>query len=343
METRIIDIRDLGSAAAGQAFAEAGELLRSGGLVAFPTETVYGLGADALNGAAAARIFAAKGRPADNPLIAHIDSLEMGEKLAVFTDLAGRLAEKFWPGPLTLVLPKRAAVPDATTAGLDSVALRRPSHPAALALIRAAGLPIAAPSANASGRPSPTLADHVYEDLAGKVPLILDGGPVEIGMESTVVDARGELPVLLRPGKITLEQLRELCGGCLPAGSAEAERPPAPGMKYRHYAPQGQLTLVPDWRAMEACRLQWLREATGEPLLILSRESAAELRRRGLRPEYMLVYGGRGDVEAYARQAFACLREADRRGAARIIAETVPEQGLGRAIMNRLNKAASKK
>ncbi len=343
METQIIDVRDRDSAGARQAFAWAGELLRAGGLVAFPTETVYGLGADALNSQAAEGIFAAKGRPADNPLIAHIDSLDMGERLAGFTPLGLRLAKKYWPGPLTLVLPKRPIVPDATTAGLNTVALRYPAHPAAQALIQAAGLPIAAPSANLSGKPSPTLAQHVYEDLAGKIPLILDGGPVLIGLESTVVDAQGDLPVLLRPGQISLEELAAFCGDCLlPAGEA-ARRPAAPGMKYRHYAPKGALYLAPDWRAIEAQRLALLVQGPEEPLLILSQESAGELQARGLRPENMLIYGSRGDQAAYARTAFACLREADRRGAGRIIAETVPQQGLGRAIMNRLSKAAAKK
>lgn len=321
------------------AILAAAACLRRGELVGFPTETVYGLGADALRPQAVARIFAAKGRPADNPLIAHICSYEMGAAIARFTPLAEKLAAEFWPGPLTLVLPRLAVVPDIVTAGLDTVGVRWPSHPAAAALIRAAQTPVAAPSANLSGRPSPTLASHVYEDMAGKIPLILDAGPVEIGLESTVVDATGALPVLLRPGRVTFEQLRALCGGCLLPDGKSSERPAAPGMKYRHYAPRGALYLAGDHRAAEALRLRLLSEAPTPPLLLLPDASADYFRGLGV-PEREIIRLGASE-ESFAARIFAALREADQRRAARIICQRVPTQGLGRAIMNRLEKAAA--
>lgn len=323
----------------GAGIRAAADLLRRGELVGFPTETVYGLGAAALQPQAVAKIFAAKGRPADNPLIVHIAGREMAEPVARFTPLAEKLAARFWPGPLTLVLPRRAVVPDIVTAGLDTVGLRWPSHPAAAAMIAAAGLPVAAPSANRSGRPSPTLARHVLEDLAGRVPLILDAGPVEIGLESTVVDATGALPVLLRPGKITMEELASFCGGCLLPDGKSSERPPAPGMKYRHYAPQGALYLAADYRAAEALRQRLLAADPAPPLMLLSDASANYFRGQGL-PEDEILSLGANEAE-FAARLFAALREADTRRAGRIICETTKESGLGRAIMNRLARAAA--
>ena len=343
METLVYSIQDMASREAREGLELAGKLLREGGLVGFPTETVYGLGASALDEAAVAAIFAAKGRPGDNPLIAHIDSLEMGRELVAFTPLAERLAARYWPGPLTMVLESRGRTPRSVSAGLDTLAVRFPSHPGARAMIRAAGLPVAAPSANLSGRPSPTLARHVLEDMAGRIPLILDGGPVEIGLESTVVDARGETPVLLRPGRVTREELAALCGDCALAGTKECQRPAAPGMKYRHYAPQGQLSLVNDWREAEALRERMLAEAADRPLLLLSAESAAALTARGVPREEVLSLGPEGDSGAFAHNLFAALREADRRQARRIIGQRVAENGLGAAVMNRLNKAAGGK
>jgi len=334
METRLYPTTE-------EHLAEAAALIRSGQLVGFPTETVYGLGADALQADAVAGIFAAKGRPADNPLIAHICSHAMAEQLAEFTPLARRLAERFWPGPLTVVLPKKSIVPDIVSAGLPTVAIRWPSHPAAARLIELAGTPIAAPSANKSGRPSPTLASHVWEDLQGKVPLILDGGAVEIGLESTVVDARGQVPVLLRPGRITMEQLRELAGDCLLPDGLSGKRPMSPGMKYRHYAPQGALYLAADYRAVEALRTHMLEEDPTPPLLLVPDAGADALAAHGVPQEEMIRMGQ--SEEDMAARLFAALREADTRGAARIICQQAEESGLGRAIMNRLHKAASKK
>ncbi len=229
----------------------AGELIREGHLVAFPTETVYGLGANALDADAVRRIFEAKGRPGDNPLIVHISALsQLPALIAGAPSPAARaLMDAYWPGPMTLIFPKSDAVPEAVTAGLGTVAVRFPAHPAARALIDAAGVPIAAPSANRSGRPSPTSARHVLEDMDGRVPLILDGGDCEVGLESTVIDLSGETPRVLRPGGVTPEMIVAACGSAgvdpavmRPLGENEVAR--SPGMKYRHYAPVGALTVV---------------------------------------------------------------------------------------------------
>ena len=229
----------------------AGEILKKGGLVAFPTETVYGLGGDALNPEASARIYAAKGRPSDNPLIVHIADMEALKVLASeVPEKARLLADRFWPGPLTMIMPKSDAVPYATTGGLDTVAIRMPSHPTAYELIRSSGVYIAAPSANTSGRPSPTTAQHVYEDLNGRIDMIIDSGKVDIGLESTIVDLTGEMPTILRPGYITKEMLEEAVGPVTIDKAILADhedpnlRPKAPGMKYKHYAPKGDLVIV---------------------------------------------------------------------------------------------------
>ena len=338
METKIYRIKDLASPQDKAALAEAGACIHAGELVGFPTETVYGLGADALNAAAVGKIFVAKGRPADNPLIAHICSTAMGELLADFTPMAQMLAEHFWPGPLTMVMPRRPIVPDVVTAGLETVAIRWPSDPIAAALITAAATPIAAPSANTSGRPSPTKASHVVEDMAGKIPLILDGGPVSIGLESTVVDVRGQYPLLLRPGQITAEELAKLCGDCLFPSTADAQRPAAPGMKYRHYAPKGQVYLAQD--AQEALLIAARLEAT--PLFLGSAELAAELTRQGIAAQRVKALFTDGNFYQYAQNIFAALRDADSTDEANIVVEAVPEKGLGLAIMNRLKKAAAK-
>lgn len=322
---------------------QAAAIIRGGGLVAFPTETVYGLGANALDAAAVSSIFAAKGRPQDNPLIVHIADLATAYRLAQFTPLAMQLAQQFWPGPLTLVLNSNSLVPDVVTAGLSTVALRFPAHAAAQQLIAASGLPIAAPSANISGRPSPTLAAHVLEDLDSRIPLILDGGAVEIGLESTVVDATGSVPLLLRPGQISEEHLRRVAGACQVAKVADsAAAPPSPGMKYRHYAPKGQLQLVSDWRAAEAAQLGIRQRQGAEPLLLLTDATAEQMLERHLTEESNIIRLGNSKKQ-YAANLFAALREADVRAARFIIAETVEESGLGQAIMNRLNKAAGGK
>ena len=232
-------------------YEKAGEILRAGGLVAFPTETVYGLGADALDEAASAKIYAAKGRPSDNPLIVHIADMDAVYKLASeVPEAAVKLADKFWPGPLTMILKKSDIVPESITGGLGTVAIRMPSHKVAAELIRSSGVYIAAPSANTSGKPSPTLASHVIKDLSGKIDMIIDGGSVGIGLESTIVDMSEDIPVILRPGYITKEMLENVVGEVKVDPAIVGEAPKkniiakAPGMKYRHYAPKGQMTIV---------------------------------------------------------------------------------------------------
>ena len=312
----------------------AAALLRAGELVAFPTETVYGLGADALNGEAAARIFAAKGRPADNPLIAHIagESGLAGLIAGEPCTCARKLMRAFWPGPMTLIFPKSPRVPREVTAGLDTVAVRMPSHPVARALIRAAQTPIAAPSANRSGRPSPTTAAHVLEDMEGRIPLILDGGPCEVGLESTVVDVTGARPRILRPGGVTLEMLEGVVGDVdvdegvlhqLQAGSQAR----SPGMKYKHYAPKGEVTIVTGPRAAQ--EIARLYDAAGERAAILAFSQADYGARRVYR------------LKNAPGELFAALRQLDEDGMETIYAEDVPTTGVGLAVMNRLMRAAA--
>ena len=336
--------------------AEAAGILRSGGLVAFPTETVYGLGGNALDPEAAKKIYAAKGRPSDNPLILHIADMEALSGIAKeIPPMAEKLADAFWPGPMTMVFEKRPEVPDATTGGLPTAAVRMPAHPTALALIRAAGLPIAAPSANLSGRPSPTTAAHVWEDLHDRIPMILDGGPCGIGLESTVVDVTGEVPVILRPGYVTREMIAEVCGACSvdPAVEhpTEGMRPKAPGMKYRHYAPKAPLTLVEGEAKAAAEKIASLAaEAAGKGLRvgILGTEETAALYRE-LLPEAVKdrirvqVIGSRKDPSSVARNLFAVLRAFDETGEEELFGETFPTDHLGFAVMNRLEKAAGHK
>ena len=249
METKRIIIEDRNHIK-DEELKEAASILRSGGLVAFPTETVYGLGGNALDEDAARKIYAAKGRPSDNPLIAHVSCVEEVAPLVKEIPEAGRkLMEAFWPGPLTMIFPKSEKVPYGTTGGLDTVAIRMPDDPVANRLIALAGVPVAAPSANTSGRPSPTTADHVWQDMNGRIEMIIDGGPVGIGVESTIVDVSSAIPSVLRPGAITMEMLAEVLGEVSvdPAilGPLSADvRPKAPGMKYKHYAPKADLTLV---------------------------------------------------------------------------------------------------
>ena len=318
----------------------AAALLRAGELVAFPTETVYGLGADALNAEASARIFAAKGRPADNPLIAHIAGenglagLIAGEPCAC----ARALMRAFWPGPMTLIFPKSPRVPREVTAGLDTVAVRMPSHPVARALISAAQTPIAAPSANRSGRPSPTTAAHMLEDMDGKIDGIVDGGPCTVGVESTIVDLTADPPRLLRPGGVTLEELRSVLGevavdkavtGLLSAG----EQPRAPGMKYRHYAPKAPVTVVRgDPEKGAAYILAHIRQGSG---VICFDEYAP---RFAGHPVELL--GPAGDKAEQARHVFDALRFFDGTGVEEIWAQCPDDAGIGLAVSNRLNKAA---
>ncbi|MGE5554121.1 MAG: L-threonylcarbamoyladenylate synthase [Betaproteobacteria bacterium] len=362
------------------ALAEAGKVLRQGGLVAFPTETVYGLGANALDPAAVGKIFIAKGRPADNPLIVHVAEREsLAELVADVPEVGRALMDQFWPGPLTLVLPKSAQVPGGVTAGLPTVAVRMPDHEVALGLIAAAGVPVAAPSANRSGRPSPTTAAHVWEDLQGRVELILDGGPTGVGVESTVVDVTGSVPALLRPGGVGLEELRRVAGEVAvdPALSGKGvEHPRSPGMKYKHYAPQAPLMLIepgpassPErvgeaaWQAVQ----EQLAAAPGHAVGLLAlRENlphhrhaaaAAQVPFYAVQPVHAaqpglgvqtpatgviaLESGSANDPAAIANRLFAALRWFDAAGVAAIVAEGIAPDGLGFAVMNRLRKAAT--
>lgn len=325
---------------------EAGALLKEGALVAFPTETVYGLGANALDAEAAAKIYAAKGRPSDNPLIVHIADMESLPLItAEIPETAGKLAEKFWPGPLTMVLKKSEAVPYGTTGGLDTVAVRMPSHPIALEMIRKGGGYIAAPSANTSGRPSPTLASHVAEDMNGIIPLILDGGAVGIGIESTIVDLTDEVPTILRPGFITREMLEEVVGEVrIDKGLAADAKvaPKAPGMKYRHYAPKAELVIVEGASKAVIEKINALvkeKEALGIRTGIIGTEETVRQYPSGL----VKSMGTRTDELSISSHLYAILREFDESDVQIIYSESFEEGALGSAIMNRLLKAAGHK
>lgn len=333
---------------------KAAQIIRDGGLVAFPTETVYGLGGNAYDPDAARRIYAAKGRPSDNPLIAHIADYEMLTDLAdEIPEMAQVLIHRFWPGPMTLIFKKTDAIPHSTTGGLDTVAVRMPSHPVARALIRAAGVPIAAPSANRSGRPSCTRAEHVKEDLDGAVEMILDGGEVGIGLESTIIDVTGEKPVLLRPGFISEEMLRTLFDGlevdAASVGPMDPEaHPKAPGMKYRHYAPTAQMTIVRGCH--EGTEQEILRRVLSDLAehkkvgVLCSRQSLPfyEGKLNGYAEEdvTLVCVGDREHPETIAHNLFDALRSFDSTAAEVIYSEAFEEGEIAGAIMNRLRKAA---
>lgn len=319
---------------------KAAEVIKSGGIVAFPTETVYGLGANALDEAAVSRIFERKGRPQDNPLIVHVDSTVSARKIAEFNDKAEALAEKFWPGPLSMVL-RNIGIPAAVTAGLDTVAVRMPDNDAALSLISAAGVPIAAPSANRSGSPSPTRALHVEQDL-GEDLLILDAGECSIGVESTVVDVTQDVPVVLRPGAITLEMIKECIGDAVAASPSFDEQgpPPSPGMKYRHYAPKAAITVVEgnDVSVAEAIKFLYDKDIKkgDSPIVLVSRENRKYYGKRNL-----AVTGSSGDPREAAKSLYSLLRQADDELYTNIYFEAIPKSGIGFAVMNRIYKAAA--
>lgn len=323
----------------------AAHILKQGGLVAFPTETVYGLGADALNADAAAKIYAAKGRPSDNPLIVHIADVEDVYKLATnVPEQATLLMEAFWPGPLTMILQKRDLVPDGTTGGLKTVAIRMPSHPIALSLIRESGVFIAAPSANTSGRPSPTTAEHVYEDMQGRIEMILDGGAVGIGIESTIVDLTGSIPTILRPGFITKAMLENIVGEvAIDKALIEPDpnlRPKAPGMKYTHYAPKGKLSIV-ETSDVVASINSLISDYTGKGYrvaVLASAEHADEYQ-----CDNILTLGQANKGETIAAHLYGALRECDARSIDYIFSESFYQTDLGGAIMNRLLKAAGQR
>lgn len=325
----------------------AADTIKKGGLVAFPTETVYGLGANGLDGRAVAGIYRAKGRPPDNPLILHVADVTMAGRLSSELPAAARLLiSHFWPGPLTLVVPRSGDIPEEVTGGLDTVAIRMPDHPVALALIRSAGLPVAAPSANRSGRPSPTTASHVQEDLQGRIDVILDAGPAGLGVESTVLDLTGETPVILRPGGVTLEQLVPLVGQVIVDPSVLGEKlprdrvPRSPGMKYTHYAPAAPVVLYEGNQGEAVGRLSARAKellARGERVGILATEE-----NRACYPEGAVIFtmGPRENPAAAAASLFGLLRQFDQRQVNIILAEGLEPKGIGLAVMNRLRRAA---
>jgi L-threonylcarbamoyladenylate synthase len=310
-------------AASDTSIDDAARVIREGGLVAFPTETVYGLGADATNGEAVAAIFAAKGRPSFNPLIVHVSDLAAAETLGVFSDTARALAAAFWPGPLTLVVKRRAGCPvaDLATAGLDTLALRVPDHPVAQHLLRRAGRPLAAPSANRSGHVSPTLARHVDEDLGDRVAMILDGGATVHGVESTVVDASGGGVTLLRPGAVTADDLARVLGYAITHGAAVTDAPVSPGQLASHYAPSARL------------RLEAYSAHDGEALLAFGPAA--------LSTGFVINLSPTGDLAEAAANLFAALRAFDAAGSMAVAVMPIPETGLGVAINDRLRRAAA--
>ncbi len=327
---------------------DAGEIIRKGGLVAFPTETVYGLGGDGLNPEASKKIYAAKGRPSDNPLILHICDIKQLEDIAETDDVRiKKLAEKFWPGPLTMVLKKKDIVPKSTTGGLETVAVRMPNNKVALDLIRAANTPIAAPSANTSGRPSPTNGKRVAEDLDGKIDMILDAGSVEIGLESSIIDLTGEKACILRPGAVTKEMFEEVLGEIDvdrvvkdPSSVKEGYKPKAPGMKYRHYAPKAELKMFRGEEkkvANEINKLAAEDEKCGLKVGIIASLETAKLYDFG----EVVVIGPRNNDVEIARNLYEILREFDDKKADRIYSEVFEDGKLAKAIMNRFSKAAS--
>ena len=324
-----------------EAFEEAGELIRNGQLVGFPTETVYGLGADALNAEAVKSIFAAKGRPQDNPLIVHISEIDQIYQLidGPMPKNARLLAENCWPGPLTMIFPRSKLIPDAVTAGLDTVGIRLPQSEYARAFITACRRPIAAPSANRSGRPSPTTAQRVFEDMDGRIPLILDGGDSLFGVESTVLDVSGDVPRILRPGGVTKEQIIEITGGCITDDAVmrplkEGEKPRSPGMKYRHYAPKAPVTIYEGTKENVISAIKSAYDQTEGAVILAPTDCIA-------------CYGKRSTIDmgldqsTAAHAVFEALRVADDMNATAVFAHAVDYSGMGLAVMNRLGRAAA--
>jgi len=320
------------------AILEAAEIIRGSGLVAFPTETVYGLGANALNPEAAGKIFEAKGRPADNPLIAHIADIDMLYDIVDKQDVSAQalsLIKKFWPGSLTLIFRKARSVPDIVSGGLNTVAVRMPNNKAALDLIKAAGVPIAAPSANRSGRPSPVSAEHVQTDLDGRIDMILDGGVSNVGLESSILDLSSAVPTLLRPGAVTLEMLEEVLGAVVlgyDLAITRDESPRAPGMKYTHYAPNAKVTVVKAKRDVKITQFisQKLSESSAKCAVIAEEK-------------HLALYKDKLGLECYllsSENLFSILRQLDIDGVEEAFVHAPEESGIGRAVMNRLKKAS---
>ena len=342
MKTEYVDLREGKDIKEG--VKKAAEIIKRGGLVAFPTETVYGLGANGLDENAVPKIYEAKGRPSDNPLILHISKLdEIEDIVKEIPKSALILAEEFWPGPLTMVFKKSERVPYRTTGGLESVAIRMPSNKIARELIKAAGVPIAAPSANSSGRPSPTKAAHVIYDLDGKIDMVIDGGEVDIGIESTIVDVTGEVPVILRPGFITEKMLSEAIGRVEIDEVAKSLspdkdlKPKAPGMKYRHYAPRGKMTIYKGSHSKVVERInEEISKLEGKKTGVLATDETKSY----YRADIIISLGSREDGESIAHNLFDALRKFDDDDVEFIYSEGFDENKLGFAIMNRLHKSA---
>lgn len=323
---------------------EAADVVKNGGTVVFPTETVYGLGANALDDVACEKIFTAKGRPQDNPLIVHVADFDISRYVKYIPENARRLMEAFWPGPLTIIMPKSSLIPESVTAGLDSVGIRMPSNRIARKLIEYSGVPIAAPSANISGKPSPTTIEHCIDDLTGRVDMIIGGDKCDVGLESTVVDTTEETVTILRPGFITKEMLEEVVGEVIidPAIMKRLEgdiKPKAPGMKYRHYAPKAPLVIVKgsfdDTRDYINNKTRELEEKGFKVGVLAADESIGEYISK-----YKISIGSRRSLGIIAANLFDCLREFDKIDIDYIYSEGFEEDGLGLAIMNRLKKAA---
>ena len=340
MTTIFESITDIESKKANDAIKLAAKIIKEGGLVVFPTETVYGLGGNGLDAEAAKKIYAAKGRPSDNPLIIHISRPEDAEKYCFTNEYFYRLAKAFMPGPLTVILPKRDIIPSSVTGGLDTVAVRVPSHPVARTLISEAGVPIAAPSANISGKPSPTIAAYVAEDMNGRVDMIIDGGDCEIGLESTIIKLDGGKAILLRPGAITRDALECVCESVeiAPAVSealGENERPLSPGMKYRHYAPTSPLILLSGDEKEKLAFMQNAAKTENCAILCYDEESDK------LSGGKLLPIGKKDDLAHQAKVLFTTLRDADKLGVDIIYAHLPPKSGLGLALYNRMIRAAA--
>ena len=337
MDTRIVRIND--KTEYSEELKAAAQIILSGGLVVFPTETVYGLGGNGLLSDAAQKIYSAKGRPSDNPLIIHIAEPNDADKYSHTGDIYYRLADAFMPGPLTVIMPKRECIPHSVTGGLETVAVRCPSHPIANALIKECGVPIAAPSANISGRPSPTSAKYVIEDMDGRVDMIIDGGECEIGLESTIVKIDGNTLTLLRPGAITYDALCLVCDDVKIAPAvleklAENEKPLSPGMKYRHYAPRAEFVLLD---GDENDVLSFMINEQKENCAVLCYNEELSY----LNPSLTIAIGKKNDLEAQAKKLFTSLREADKLGAKKIYAHLPDTSGLGLALYNRMIRAAA--
>lgn len=346
MDTIISKITN--SSADEEIYRQAGQILKLGGLVAFPTETVYGLGGNALDSTASAKIYSAKGRPSDNPLIVHIaDMSALYDLAAEVPESALALAKRFWPGPLTMILKKQDKVPDSITGGLGTVAIRMPNHKVALQLIKSSGVYVAAPSANTSGKPSPTKAEHVINDLSGKIDMIIEDDTVDIGLESTIIDLSEDIPTILRPGYITKKMLEEVLSvvnvdPAIMSSVRDGVVPKAPGMKYKHYAPNADITIVEGNQAkvVEFINARALElEAQGKNVAVMATEES--------KSQYIcksvVAVGSKQDERSVARNLYAILRDFDKQNVDIVFSESFDDDNVGQAVMNRLMKAAGQK